>query len=66
MTDRFTTLEESMNRLQGKVGQERYMHRKLIDELIEKQTAYVCDCTVMPENPPVDLLSIDHGTYLKF
>lgn len=55
-----------MNRLQGKVQQERYMHRKLIDELIEKQTAYVCDCTVMPENPPVDLLSIDHGTFLKF
>lgn len=39
------------------------LHRKLIDEIIKERTAEVCDSTTLPQKPPVDLMTIYHGTH---
>lgn len=51
-----------MSRLKDKIEEERYLHRKLIDEIVEKHE--VCECTILPAKPPVDLMTIDLGTHL--
>lgn len=66
LTDRFFTLETSVTRLQEEIDQERYLHRKLIDEILEERTEEVCDCTILPEKPPVDIMTIDHGIYIAY
>lgn len=50
-------------RLREKVEKERYLHRKLIDEIIDQRAAHPCDCTILPEKPPVDLMTLDHGIF---